>query len=504
MRKGVALAVCLSVTGGAWGVEISTAPLTGQPSDEMYLVAPSSPTAYQLKQMRRHNPRRRALRRLQAMPLQIQRKITHEIKKTSPNPNVRAPAASPMPANAPSIQPLPAQPQMATPAERFFAGAAKVMTRSWNGNIFVWLPAVSTDPNAGPTYGVLPVLVLADPNSHQIRHLLAPSYTYNELFGQTGTMRYYWYPSNSSQFVTIGSYSQHTNREIKVRYENTALQDGVLYFRAEAYYEADGSRRFFGLGPETRKSDESGFTSQDSVARVAGGVNFAEYWRATWGIRFRRMTTDENIIPGIVDMATRYPTTPGIGPHNTTAGEFRLLWDSRDLPITPSRGSSGEIFVEKTSQGLGSDSDFVRYGMEGKRFVLWQNPKYVTVIHALYEKVNGAFIPFYELPSLGGRDTLRGYGDGRFVDRGRLVMNVEHRITFATLDMMGIRTNFELAPFADLGSVFSDIQSIERKNFRPVYGGAFRAAVKPNVVGDVEVGFGREGPAVFVDINYPY
>jgi outer membrane protein assembly factor BamA len=153
---------------------------------------------------------------------------------------------------------------------------------------------------------------------------------------------------------------------------------------------------------------------------------------------------------------------------------------------------------------MGSDSDFVRYGMEGKRFFLWENPKYVTVVHALYEKADGSFIPFYELPSLGGRETLRGYGEGRFADRGRLVINAEHRVTFATLEMMGIRTNFELAPFVDLGSVFPDIQDIKSKNFRPVYGGAFRAAVKPNVVGDVEVGFGQEGPAVFVDINYPY
>jgi len=86
------------------------------------------------------------------------------------------------------------------------------MTKSWNGNIFVWLPAISTDPNGGPTYGVLPVLVLSDPETHHIRQLLAPSYTYNKLFGQTGTMRYYWYPSESSQYVTIGSFSQHTNR----------------------------------------------------------------------------------------------------------------------------------------------------------------------------------------------------------------------------------------------------------------------------------------------------
>lgn len=410
-----------------------------------------------------------------------------------------------MPANSPAMPSLPApQAPPATGIERFFRAAAKVMTRSWKENIFVWLPAISTDPNAGPTVGVLPVLVLSNPQTHHIRQLLAPSYTYNDLFGQTGTLRYYWYPTESSQYVAIGSFSQHTNREAKMRYENTSLMDGVLYFRSEAYYDVDASRRFFGLGPQSRSRDESGYTSQNSVVRAAAGFNFLQAWRATIGLRYRRMVTEDNIIPDIPDMQALFPTAPGIGTHNTTTGEFRLLWDSRDLPITPSRGSSGELFIEKTSADLGSDSDFLRYGMEGKRFFLWENPKYVTVVRGLYEKVNGTTIPFYEMPSLGGRESLRGFGEGRFIDRGRLVFNAEHRITFATLDMMGIRTNFEAAPFFDIGSVFPDIQDIKSRNFQPVYGAAFRAAVKPNVVGDVEVGIGREGPAVFVDINYPY
>jgi hypothetical protein len=86
----------------------------------------------------------------------------------------------------------------------------------------------------------------------------------------------------------------------------------------------------------------------------------------------------------------------------------------------------------------------------------------------------------------------------------RIVVNVEHRVTVASLALMGIHTNFEVAPFFDVGSVFPTAPQLARKNFRPVYGGAFRAAVKPNVVGDVEVGIGKEGPAVFVNIDYPY
>src|SRR5207302_9929029 len=129
-----------------------------------------------------------------------------------------------------------------------------------------------------------------------------------------------------------------------------------------------------------------------------------------------------------------------------------------------------ELFVEKTSVALGSNSDYFRYGLEGKRFFLWKDPKQVTVLREQYQWVNGPFIPFYELSQMGGRETLRGYGQGRFADRGSLVINVEHRYTFASVNVMGIQTKFEAAPFFDLGTVVPTVDEIQRKNLRPVYG----------------------------------
>src|SRR5690349_10444904 len=122
----------------------------------------------------------------------VPKNIHKAIKKSTPNPRVSSPKPRELPAGSPAMKPLnPEQPAPTTPesrADRFFKGAAKVMTKSWGDNIFVWLPAISTDPNTGPTLGILPVVVLADPKNKHIRHLLAPSYTYNDLFKQTGTM----------------------------------------------------------------------------------------------------------------------------------------------------------------------------------------------------------------------------------------------------------------------------------------------------------------------------
>jgi len=462
------------------------------------LAVDSSTSTVRTKRVRTRSNVEKAIR-------DVPKEFGNVIRQTKPNPRVQKPSASPLPPQAPDMPtpPLP-QPEPPSKADRFLNGVAKVMTKSWRNNIFVWLPAISTDPNTGPTLGILPVLVLSDQHSKRIRHLVAPSYTYNDLFGQTGTFRYYYYPTETSQLYSVLSLSSRTNREAKLRYENPALNDGVYYLRTEGYMKINGSERFYGIGPDTRQGDESGYVSKDMTLRASFGLNFFEHWRTTFGQRVRRYETRTNIIPDKADTLVRFPSTQGLGTHTTIANEVRLLWDTRDAPITPSTGRSGELFFEKASRIMGSDVDYIRYGADGKRFINWSNPKNITVIHGNYDWANGRFVPFYESPSLGGRNSLRGFGERRFVDSGSLVFNIEHRYIFSSLSLMGIQTNFEVAPFFDIGTVFPRLADMQRQDFRPVYGMAFRAAVKPNVVGDVEVGYGKEGVAVFVDINYPF
>jgi hypothetical protein len=458
-----------------------------------YLVNVSSHTTIQKPPPKQSHPLHRQIKRLRAVGE----------KMFTPNPGFQGPHSSPMPTPAPLAPQLAPTPQK-TSTERFLQTIAKVITTTWDNNIFVWLPAISTDPNTGPTYGILPVLVLSEPVHHHIRHLFAPSYTYNALFGETVTGRYYFYPTDQSQLYTTVSDSTRTNRTVKMRYEDSAFLGGRAYIRAEGYYDGDGSKRFFGVGPGTLSGGESGYTGLNKVIHTDMGVNFLNSWRASLGLRYRRMGTDPNIVSGIPDLATKYPGIPGLSEENTIVQEFHLLWDSRDYPVTPSRGSSGEIFFEKTTLAWGSNADYIRYGIEGKRFFPWMDGKQNTVIHGLYDWVNGPNIPFYELATLGGRDTLRGYGEGRFNDQGRILFNVEQRMELTTLSMMGVQARFEAGPFFDLGTVFPRPEAIERKDFRPVWGGSFRAVVKPNVVGSVDVGVGKEGIGVYVGIDYPF
>jgi hypothetical protein len=122
----------------------------------------------------------------------------------------------------------------------------------------------------------------------------------------------------------------------------------------------------------------------------------------------------------------------------------------------------------------------------------------------MYEQLLGATPPFWILPTLGGKYSLRSYGDGRYTDRGVAAVNAEERFKVYEAKTSGVTTELQIAPFVGVGQAFDNPGRTALKYARPVTGAAFRAVAKPQVVGSVDIGYGREGVAVFTDINYSF
>jgi hypothetical protein len=118
--------------------------------------------------------------------------------------------------------------------------------------------------------------------------------------------------------------------------------------------------------------------------------------------------------------------------------------------------------------------------------------------------------PFWALSSLGGdRSTpdecepLRGYGEGRFVDRNVAAAGIELRTRAWDGDAFATRLSVEVAPFVDVGKVYGGGEGVATR-LHHVAGLGVRGVAAPFVVGYVDVGYGNEGAAVFSGINYPF
>jgi outer membrane protein assembly factor BamA len=152
----------------------------------------------------------------------------------------------------------------------------------------------------------------------------------------------------------------------------------------------------------------------------------------------------------------------------------------------------------------GGDTRYERMGTDLRGYYPLRNNRFVTGWRFEMEGENGEDVPFYEQSLLGGKDSLRGYGDARFVDRNRLSYTLEERIRFYRLNAFNVNVDFEVTPFYEAGTVAGRLSDFKSEKLHHVAGVGFRSVVRPSVVGVVDIGFGDEGLALFVGIDYPF
>ncbi|PYM56759.1 MAG: hypothetical protein DMD79_21175, partial [Candidatus Rokuibacteriota bacterium] len=162
-------------------------------------------------------------------------------------------------------------------------------------------------------------------------------------------------------------------------------------------------------------------------------------------------------------------------------------------------------FLEASARVLGSGTDYVKAGVEGVYLRPYFDDRLVLVAHALFEALSGdKDVPFEVLPRLGGESTLRGFSPNRFFGDGRVLFNAEARARVLRLHLFGVDTQVEVAPFVDVGKVYNSVGQLFSGSVEVTPGVGFRGISPPNVVGHIELGWSREGPAIFVGLDYPF
>lgn len=372
--------------------------------------------------------------------------------------------------------------------------------------MFVRLPIVDTDPNRGITFGVMPIIVLQGKNDERIEQIHAPSLTYNKNFKLSPTYRYYYYPQEDASFMARASRSK-VEHEVMLQYEDHSFWGTNYDVFARVQEAADAGQRFFGQGPDSLKTAEANYKQQYWVYKWAVGTPL---WlgadlRARVGQRHQASRITNGPIPHLPDFAVAFPDRFTERPQQTNETRLSLEYDTRDHGVTTGRGEYANVYYERAVRGFLSQYDYNRIGLDARWFHPWpSHPDWVLASQASYEQVLGTTPPFWLLPSLGGKYSLRAYGDGRYVDRGVAFANVEQRFKVLEMRNAGVTTEIQVAPFAGVGTAFDSPGRAAGRYARPVVGTAFRAVAKPQVVGSVDVGVGREGVSVFTDINYSF
>lgn len=386
------------------------------------------------------------------------------------------------------------------------------MVTSTKTGVRAILPIVDSDPNTGVTFGAMPIWVVYD-SSRTIRQIHSLALSYNQNFGASTQYQYFLFPRPDTNFLLRLGASERFDREIVTEYSSDSFLGRRQSFDGRFEYSRDSSKRFFGLGANTPKAAESNYTLDTVNYLLALGRPVADGSPVFVTLKhlFQANEVGGGSLASVTDINHVHPEvfrTVEDRHYNASLRGY-LEYDTRDSAITTSRGSYAGVFLGGAHKDTGlSEYSYYRYGAEAKHFVPWSRagepePRFVTAVRGRFEDLRGD-VPFWLLPELGGKYSLRAYGEGRYTDHTLLVVNLEQRCRVYSASFGGQTASFWLDPFLGLGTVADRPDALQNKFMRPVYGAALRVVARPQLVGSADFGVGQEGLKVFIDINYSF
>ena len=367
------------------------------------------------------------------------------------------------------------------------------------------LPVIASTPNEGLTYGALTAFLLHN-ERNEVSTLIAPQINLNNNFGSTLTVFGAFYPSPERSWEFNISKSTKVNQDYEVKLRDATFFDGKLETNLFAYAFTDGSARFFGFQSASSRENETNYADEEVGINLSFGYPIADKLHLILGNRLKSVSIKEGAINNLPYIRERFTEqeVPGVGGFTAHAQKIGLAYNTLDSRDMPTSGMLARASVEISSPLLGSSVGYRHYEVEVKKYLPLDGGRFITVCRAAYNQTLGDSVPFLERSILGGENTLRGYGRNRFIDSSYFLINLEERIRLFRWAVFDVTTDWEVAPFIDLGTVMGTFPEISSKNFEFNPGVGFRAVVRPNIIGRIDIGVGREGPAVFVGLGYPF
>lgn len=376
---------------------------------------------------------------------------------------------------------------------------------------FIPVPLIGSDPNSGTTLGLLPVWIDTD-DDHEIRRIIAPDVLHNPYFGYGVDGRIYEYSSKDAQWSIDSGIKERVERDVDAEYQSGRLRDQLWSLNYSLIFNRSGVPRFYGVGNESLQTHETNYTDSEELAQVQAGLNLTHDWQILYTGRLRSDDVTAGTLSGIASIETRFGRVLGVGRNEQLLHRLSVIYDTRDDLVVPTRGMEWVAYGGAAARsGFLNESMYSEAGLDGRDFWSFEEGMVLASHVALRYLPTSHEVPFWALSSLGGgisetggEQPLRGYGAGRFYDRNSFSTSVELRRTVLSFDAVATRVDVELAPFIDIGRVFSRTNTDPFEQLHHVFGVGFRGIARPFVVGKVDIGYGSEGIAIFTGLNYPF
>lgn len=280
----------------------------------------------------------------------------------------------------------------------------------------------------------------------------------------------------------------------------SAWQDRLVVWsglRWSDYPEED----FYGLGRDTPRGDRATYALRTTRLDTRLTARLARWLDVSAGLDRTALTVarGEDASYPVVQDRFAAAALPGLTATPTfLVRSTGLTVYSPAHRVHPHRGAMARVHLEQWDDRTDDAFSFTRVDVEGS-YVQPLAPRHAVAVRVGSSAATpdaGQQVPFFLLPSLGGQDTVRAFGDFRFRDARTLWLTAEYR--------WELRPRVEMALFCDAGDARGAWRAITPGQLKTGVGVGLRVDAGPSLQAGVDLaGGGREGLRVMLLFGPP-
>lgn len=394
----------------------------------------------------------------------------------------------------------------APPKEGLLGRVLNAITIDTPNGPLIPFPVVDSSKDLGPSFGIMPVIAIRNRETNDIKSVIVPSVNYNKNLRTTLTYRHYIFPDDKRYFILRASRSERVERELMAFYYTPDVFKSGFRLSLEAKHWVTGKPSFYGYGINSKRGDKANYSLQMNGEEIIADLPLINHLF----FNFNHAFFDKRIGVGPVytgQVKDLFPADYALASEVRTfhTNRFSLVYDDTDHPFLPKVGTYASASVLYSNKRLGSDFEYRTYSMQVKHYYNYKEEgRFVTAVHYLLQFQRGDTLPFHAMPQLGETTGLRMTGDGRFTDRGKFVFTLEERITISKTPFYKFISETEIAPFLDVGTVFSKVSGFRARDLKYGPGISARLVIRPQLVATVDFAYGSEGTNAIIRIGYPF
>jgi len=251
-------------------------------------------------------------------------------------------------------------------------------------------------------------------------------------------------------------------------------------------------RLYYGIGDSTPESAEEVYQyNQLLIEPIFLKQAFVKHLFIGAGIRYNHIYNTDFEEDGLI----ANEKLDGFDGSTSVGAEAAVLYDSRDVILNASSGWYLELTHGEYGKFLGGTNKFHLTRVDLRHFLRVSEKNNDVLGFQFVGRTVRNDQPFSEFSFLGSSEIMRGYREGRFVDRDLLATQVEYRKTFKN-------TPFGAVAFLGMGNVYRNLDEFQFKSLKPNYGLGLRFKLDEleNLNIRLDWGFGRGTNEIYLGI----